>query len=168
MFTLALMILTTSGAVFAGDTEFDRIVKAIESRYGTKPLHIPFIGVANFFVKVAHPEGASGFKLAVFEGLKDLKSPADGGEWRERDHFMDSLAGANLHPLVRVHSRHAGEATYIFMGPVGKSSRVLIATFERDEATVIEVKANLETLLKSLQDPAHAGHTLRGDRSMSE
>ena len=67
-------------------------------------------------------------------------------------------------PLVRVHSRRDGEATYIFMSPASKSSkstRVLIATFEHNEATVIEVKANIETLLKSLQAPAHAGRTLR-------
>jgi hypothetical protein len=159
-----LMVLMASGAAFGGDAEFDRIVKAIESRYGTRPLHIPFLGVANFFAKVARPEGASGFKLAVFEGLKDLKSAADPGEWRERDRFMDTLAGPNLHPLVRVHSRRDGEATYIFMSPASKSSkstRVLIATFEHNEATVIEVKANIETLLKSLQEPAHAGRTLR-------
>lgn len=160
-----LMALMASGAVFGGDAEFDRIVKAIESRYGTKPLHVPFMGVANFAVKVAHPEGASGFHLAVFEGLRDLKSSGDPpGEWRERDHFMDTLASKNLRPLVRVHSRHDGEATYIFMGPASKSSkstRVLIATFERNEATVIEVQANIETLLNSLQEPAHAGRTLR-------
>ena len=159
-----LMVLMASGAAFGGDAEFDRIVKAIESRYGTRPLHIPFLGVANFFVKVARPEGAGGFKLAVFEGLKDLKSAADPSEWRERDCFMDTLAGPNLHPLVRVHSRRDGEATYIFMSPASKSSkstRVLIATFEHNEATVIEVKANIETLLKSLQEPAHAGRTLR-------
>jgi hypothetical protein len=161
--TAALLILT-AGAAFGGDTEFDRIVKAIESRYGTKPVHIPFMGVANFVVKVARPEGASGFKLAVFEGLRDLNSAGDPGEWRERDRFMDTLPGPNLHPLVRVHSRHDGEATYIFMGPPSKShksTRVLIATFERNEATVIEVQANIDTLLKSLEEPAHAGRTLR-------
>jgi hypothetical protein len=158
MLAAALMALMASGAAFGGDAEFDRIVKAIESHYGTRPLHIPFLGVASFFVKVARPDGASGFKLAVFE---DLKSAADPGEWRERDRFMDTLSGSNLHPLVRVHSRRNGEATYIFMGPASTSTRVLIATFERNEATVIEVKANIETLLKSLQEPEHAGRTLR-------
>ena len=163
-----LTALMAGSTAFGGDAEFDRIVKAIESHYGTKPLHIPFLGVANFVVKVARPEGASGFKLAVFE---DLRSAADPGEWRERDRFMDALSGPDLHPLVRVHSRHDGEATYIFIAPAsksGKSTRVLIATFERDEATVIEVKANIETLLKSLQEPEHAGRTLGGKRSMSE
>ncbi len=155
--------LMAPGAVFAGDSEFDRIVKAIESHYGTRPQQIPFMGVANFALKVAHPEGAGGIKLAVFEGLKDLKSAEDPGEWRARDRLMDNLGNSNLRPLVRVHSRHDGEATYIFMGQErkpGKSTRLLIATFERDLATVIEVKANIETLLKSLEDPEHAGHTL--------
>jgi len=159
----ALIALAASGAAFGGDAEFDRIVKAIESRYGTRTLHVPFLGVANLFVKVARPEGASGFKLAVFEDLKDLKSATDPGEWRERDRFMDTLSGPRLHPLVRVHSRRNAEATYIFMDPERKSSqstRVLIATFERNSATVIEVKANIQALLKSLAEPEHAGHAI--------
>jgi hypothetical protein len=163
-----LMVPLAAGAAFGGDAEFERIVKAIESHYGTKPVHVPFMGVANFVVKVAHPEGATGIKLAVFEGLKDLKTRDDPDEWRERDRFMDTVPGKNLHPLVRTHSRHNGEATYIFLGPetkASKSTRVLIATFGRDEATVIEVKANIETLLKSLQDPEHAGRSLGGGRS---
>lgn len=156
-----LTALVTPGAAFCGDAAFDRIVRAIESHYGTKPLHIPLMGLANFAVSVAHPEGASGVKLAMFE---DLKSDRDPDEWRERDHFMDSLADSDLRPLVRVHSRHDREATYIFMGSAtksGKSTRVLIATFERDEATVIEVKANIERLLQSLEDPEHAGRSLQ-------
>jgi hypothetical protein len=155
VFTPVLMLLMTAGAAFAGDSEFDRIVKAIESRYGTKPVYVPFMGVANFAVKVAHPGGAAGFHL---------NSPDDPGEWRERDHFMDALASRNLRPLVRVHSRHDGEATYIFMSPESrsrKSTRVLIATFEHDGATVIEVQATIETLLKSLEEPAHAGRALQ-------
>jgi len=155
-----LAMLMASGAAFGGDAEFDRIVKAIESHYGTRPERIPFMGVANFFVKVAHPEGAAGIKLAVFEGLKDLQSAEDPADWRERDHLMDTVASSSLHPMIRVHSRRDGEATYIFMGPSGKSTRLLIATFERNEATVIEVKANIETLMQSLQDPSHAGHAL--------
>jgi len=157
-----MVAVCAAGALRAGgDSEFDHIVKAIESHYGTQPLHIPFMGVASFIVKVAHPEGASGFKLAVFE---DLKSSPESREWTERDRFMDSVSGPSLHPLVRVHSRRSGEATYIFMGPEGKSTRILIATFERNEATVIEVKANIDALLRSLEEPGHAGRILRGDR----
>jgi hypothetical protein len=149
-------LLLAAGAAVAGDAEFDRIVKAIETHYGTRQTHIPFMGVASFIVKVAHPEGATGLRLAVFE---DLKS-SEGRDWRERDHFMDTVATGNLRPLVRVRSHHNSEATYIFMDPAGKSTRVLIATFEHDQATVVEVKANLDKLLRSLEDPEHAGRSL--------
>ncbi len=149
-------LLLAAGAAFPADAGFERIVKAIESRYGTRPEHIPFMGVASLAVKVAHPEGAAGFKLAVFD---DLRSP-DSRAWAERDRFMDSLTGGSLHPLVRVHSRRDGEATYILMDPAGKSARILIATFERNQATVIEVKADMDKVLESLQDPEHAGRTL--------
>jgi hypothetical protein len=161
---LAAAVLTSlmaAGAAFGGDAEFDRIVKAIESRYGTRPLHVPFMGAANLFVKVAHPEGATAFRLAIFEGLKDLKSADDPGAWVARDRLMDALAGPNLHPLVRTHSHRNGEATYIFLNPARKSARVLIATFQREEATVIEVQANIDTLLKSLEDPEQAGRRLK-------
>jgi hypothetical protein len=155
------VLLLAATTAFGADAEFDRIVKAIESHYGTQPMHIPFMGLADVIVKVAHPEGARGFKLAVFE---DLKSAPDSRDWVERDSFMNSLSGPSLHPMVRVHSRRNGEATYIFIGPQGKATRLLIATFERNEATVVEVKADVDTLLKSFEEPGSAGHTLGGDR----
>jgi len=148
-------LLLAASAAFAGDSEFERIVKAIETRYGAKPMHIPFLGMASFIVKVAHPEGASGFKLAVFEDLK-----SDGSDWRDRDRFMAGIPGSGLSPMVQVHSRRNGEATYIFMDPESRSARILIATFERNEATVIEVKADAEKLLRSLREPDRARHNL--------
>jgi len=155
---LAILLLAVTAA-FGRDAEFDRIVRAIEEHYGTHQMHIPFMGLASLFVKVAHPEGATGLKLAVFE---DLKSSPGAREWKERDQFMNSLSGPDLHPFVRVHSRRSGEATYLFMGPEGKSTRILIATFERNEATVVEVKANPEAILRSLDEPRHAGRRLSG------
>ena len=157
---MAVLLLAT-GAALGGDADFDRIVKAVESHYGTQRLHIPFMGVASLLVNVARPEGASGFKLAVFE---DLKSSPEYGEWKERDRFIDTLFIGEMHPLVRVHSRRDGNSTYIFAEPAGKSTKVLIATFERDEATVIEVKVNMSTLLKSIEEPERAGRTLGGSR----
>jgi hypothetical protein len=154
---LALLAASACMPALAGDAEFEHIVKAIESHYGVHQTHIPFMGIANFVVKVAHPEGATGLKLAVFDGVRD--------EWRERDRFMDTIPGKNLRPFVRTHSHSAGNATYIFLGPEGrtaKSTRILIATFEHDSATVIEVQANVEKLLKSLEDPAHAKNELDG------
>jgi len=147
-----VLLLLASHAALAGDAAFDRVVRAIESHYGVERTHIPFLGVADFFVKVAHPEGATSLKLAVFE---DLKSPSGAGAWRELDRFMETLPG-ELHPIVRVHSRRDGESMYIFAEPQGKSTRMLMAIFERGEATVIQVKVDGQTLLRSIAEPEEA------------
>jgi hypothetical protein len=151
---LLALLLTAASATYAAGSEFDRIVQAIESHYGATRTHIPFMGMANLFVNVAHPAGTSGFKLAVFENLGS--SPAY-GEHAELDQFMRHLSGSGLHSLVRVHSRANGESTYIFAGEAGRSTRMLIATFQRNEATVVEVKVSMDTLLKMVESPEHAG-----------
>jgi hypothetical protein len=142
-----------SSAALAADREFDRVVRAIESRYGTKRTHIPLMGVANLFLKLGHPAGTSSVKLAVFE---NLRSSSEDEYPIELDRFMrESTAGA-IRPLVRVHSRN-GESTYIYTGEAGKSTKILIATFQRDEATVIEATVNVDTLLRMLEKPEIAG-----------
>jgi hypothetical protein len=146
-----------SSAAFGGDTEFNRIVKSIETRYGTERTHIPLMGVANFFVKVRHLAGASGLKLAVFD---DLSAPPSPAEIKDLDQFMDSLASGSLRPLIRVHSRRGEESTYILAGPAGKSTKMLIATFESHEATVIQVSVDTKLLLQAISDPEHAGETV--------
>src|SRR5258706_11378237 len=145
-------VLILCGVVFAGDWEFDHIVKAIESHYGVKRTHIPFMGLASFAIQIAHPAGTSGFKLAVFEDLKSSRE-----DQVNLDRLMNSISGHGLQPLVRTHSRRNSESTYIFMGDEGKSTKVLIATFERNQATVVEVKVNMDTLLRMINQPEHAG-----------
>lgn len=149
---LTASILTAQGAAFGADRSFDGLVKAVEKRFGVEQTHIPFMGMANFFVSVARPEGASGFRLAVFE---DLKFDAD-GDGAALDRMMAD-ASKGLHPLVRVGSRRNHEWTYIYTGEMGKNNRMLIATFERTEATVVEVQLSMDALMKRLQDPASAG-----------
>src|SRR6202521_2368422 len=101
---LLAVFLASSGVVLIGDSEFDHVVRAIEVHYQTKRTHVPFLGVANVFVKVAHPAGASEFKLALFE---DLKSIGEDDE-RELDQFMHGFSSSRLRPLVRVHSQRDG------------------------------------------------------------
>jgi hypothetical protein len=151
---LMVFLLAAASATYAGDNEFDRIVKAIESHYGATRTHIPLMGMANFFVKVARPAGTSGFKLAVFE---NLDSSPRYGQHAELDQFMRSLSGSGLDPLVRVHSRANNESTYIYAGETGRSTKMLIATFQPNQATVIEVKVSMDMLLKIVESPKQAG-----------
>jgi len=147
---LLVLFVAASGAAMGAGHEFDDIVKAIERHYGTRRTHIPLMGVANLVTKVDRPAGTSGFKLAIFEDLKDRNGPAD------LDRFMSGLTVSSLHPVVRAHSRRGGEATYIYASDVGRTTRLVIATFEPGQATLIEVNVPMRTLLQLLESPNHA------------
>jgi hypothetical protein len=149
---LLAVFLAASAAAFGADRNFDRLVNAVESRFGVRQMDIPLVGVANFFLSVARPEGAAGFRLAVFE---DLKFDVD-GDGAALDGIM-AEASEGLHPLVRVRSRRDHEWTYIYTGEAGKTTRMLIATFGRSNATVVEVKLSMDALLRALADPARTG-----------
>jgi len=139
----ALLLATTA---YAADSSFEHLVKGIEAHYGTRRMHIPLMGVANFALKIAHPAGAAGFKIAVFEGLE----AAPESDFRKLEHLMHSVEGPHLQPFVRTVSRDREEATYIFTGELGKQTRMLIATFNRHEATVIEVQVTMDVLLQTI------------------
>jgi hypothetical protein len=159
---LLALILAASAAAFGADRDFDRLVKAVESHLGAKRAHIPLLGVANFFVQTARPEGVAGFKLAVFEDMRPLAQ--EDGPALDR---MMAAASAGLHPLVRVRSNRDREWTYIYTGDAGKTTTMLIATFERSEATIVEVKLSMSALLRALKEPRRAGKSLGQDGERS-
>ncbi|HUA61567.1 MAG TPA: hypothetical protein VML19_22600 [Verrucomicrobiae bacterium] len=157
------LFLAAAGAAAGAGHEFDRVVKAIEQQYGVKRTHIPLMGLANFVVKVAHPAGSAGLKLAVFEDLPDAGDPA------ELNRFMtDKICTGRLHPMIVTRERPSGESTYILTGELGKSTDLFIATFEPHEATVIEVTVNMETLLKMLAAPGKARGMFESDRDRDD
>ena len=152
------LFLAAAAAAFGAGRDFDRVVNAIEHYYGVKHTHIPLLGAANLFAKVARPAGTRGFKLAVFDNLPGV--PDDGGQ-RDLDRFMNDLCRGGLRPLVVTHSRAGAESSYILAGETGKSTSLLIATFERDRATVVEVEIDLPVLFRMLASPVEA-HRLFG------
>ncbi len=149
------LILAAAASGIAADRNFDRLAAAVESHFGVRRTHIPLMGVANFFVKVARPEGARGFKLAMFEDLR--LTPEDGGAL---DRMMADAA-AGLHPMIRTHSDYGRERTYVYTGGAGLS-KMFIVSFERDEATIVEVALDSKVLARILADPARAGRAFAG------
>ena len=158
---LLALLLAASSAAFGAGNEFDRLVKAVESHFGVRQTHIPLMGFASFVVSVARPEGARGFKIAIFE---DLRAVGDDGAL---DRIM-RRASEGLTPLVTVRSRRDGESTYIYASGEGKVTRMLIASFERREATIVEVRMDMRQLLRALDDPGSAAHALTSGARPSE
>ena len=104
------IFLVASGVVLIADSEFDHVVKAIEVHYHTKRTHIPFLGVANVFVKVAHPAGASEFKLAIFEDLKSIGEEDAAKNTHVAESGRIHGATANLSTSMRTMTRRAPPA----------------------------------------------------------
>lgn len=153
-----LTLFLAAGAAFSAQNEFDRVVSAVEHHYGVKRTHIPLMGMANFVVKVAHPAGTSGFKLAVFEDLPEV------GDQSDLDRLMDQICTGRLHPMIVTRERQGGESTYILTGEFGKSTRIFIASFETHEATIIEATVNMDTLFKMIGSPGNAYRLFENDR----
>jgi hypothetical protein len=141
-----VLLLTAASAAIAAD-EFDRVTKAVEFHYSVRRTHIPMMGLANLVVKVAHPAGAKNFRLAIFENLLAEDDP--GGI----DRIVHELAGKGLRPAIRAQSRRSGESTLIFAREAGTDMQMVVAAFGRNEATVIQVTVDVETFMKTLDEP---------------
>ena len=141
-----LLLVAVALSAGAADREFNEIVQAISDRYHTRPTHIPLFGLVNAFTFVARPAGTSHIDLAVFEDLREgTMDPAE----------IRRIVGGNWKPFVQVHSRRNHEVTLIYLRPEGRDHRMLITSLERHEATVVQLKLNMDAMRKWLDDPAH-------------
>ncbi len=150
---VGVLLLAAAMPLRAAGHEFEDLVKTIETHYGVKRAHIPMMGLANLVLGVAQPAGATGFHLALFP---DLQSDLDEQGQAELDRFLTGLSSETLRPLIRTRSK-GEQAVYVFCGETGKTTQVLIATFQRREATVVEVRVKFETILRWLERPDEAG-----------
>lgn len=152
-------VVILCGLAAARDREFDTIVSRIEARCETSHTRIPFFGFANFVVKVVRPAGASDLKLAVFE---DIRRPIFTGE----DDFASLLQGAlgaDWRPFVRVEDRRSHELTCMFASTSASQWKLLIASMEQREATVIRLKLNPAGMMKWIRQPCQETRTWRRD-----
>jgi hypothetical protein len=140
------------------ERDFQAVVGAIEAHLGVHHTHIPMMGFAKLFVKASAPSGVHDFELATFE---DLRYSAD--KFRDfRDVVSDAL-GESWRSMVQVQAPSRKEYTGIFIkGQAGKF-RMLIATIEAEEATVVEVQISPSQWLAWLGNPATMGHRVGGN-----
>src|SRR3982751_485447 len=70
----AAVLSAASQTARANDPEFDAITNHLKLHYNAKRVHIPFLGLANFFVKIIKPAGVKSFKVAIFQDLNFVSS----------------------------------------------------------------------------------------------
>lgn len=134
----------------AADREFNDVVRVISDQFHTRPLHIPLFGLVNTVAFIARPAGAKHIDLAIFEDL----------ESRDRDgqpiaETIRHAVGDSWKPFVRVQTSRDGrnETVLVYMRAAGQDWKLLIASVEPREATVVQVKLNPEGLQRWLAAP---------------
>ncbi len=153
----AVLLLLLAFAMPAVADGFDSVVKKVESHYGVHRLFPRLIGFALFFAKPATwGSGVGGLKVAVFEAEGRTFNPLIS----ELDEIVQTSIGGEWRPFVRVDSRRNGEATVIYANPRGKKLHMLVATVERGDICVVQMKINQKAFKRWRDDPkSEADHT---------
>lgn len=142
----------------AKDNPFDAIAKHLKSQYKAKRRKIPFMGLANFAVKIIRPAGVKSIKVAIFEELDHASAAATANN--ELNLIMRNALSPEWRPLVRVRSRDGGQ-TYVYATEEGKSVKLMVVNIARDEAVIARVKVNPEKLKDFLENPRILGISLK-------
>jgi hypothetical protein len=134
-----LFVVCASALSFAGDSfhgEFNGVVKAIESRYGVRHTHIPFLGMV---VSVAaRPAGVSNFRLALFEDFHSTSGSSGSmasSRTEDLEQVVEHSLGSDWTLFVRTHTRNNSEDTLIYVNMGDGKLQMLIVSIEPDEAT---------------------------------
>ncbi|HEY8462042.1 MAG TPA: VWA domain-containing protein [Blastocatellia bacterium] len=164
------LLVTPSFFALAKGKGFKDVVKHIEKNYGAKKVRIPFLGLANFAIKLVRPAGVKGFKLAVFEDRNFSDRLKDGPGVASFDAVMREAYNEDWQPMVQVSSKRNGAShTFIYVNSSGKDVQFALAVLEDREAVVLEVKFNPDAAARFLENPkimgVSLGKSIRGDNS---
>ncbi len=154
---IVLMLGLYSLPAHGAERDFQEVVGAIETHLGVHHTHIPMMGFAKLFVKASAPSGVHGFELATFE---DLRYSPD--KMRDFRNIVGDALGESWHTMVQVQAPGRREYTGIFIKGQGGQIRMMIATIEAHEATVVEVHVSPSQLFGWLGNPAKIGQRAGG------
>ena len=153
---MATMLSVATRAVRAGDAEFDAITTHLKQHFNARRVSIPFLGLANFFVKIVRPAGVKSFKVAIFEDLNFTSGQPDAGLGL----VMRNALSTEWQPLVRARSRD-GEQVYIYAREAGENIKLMVVTIDHTDAVVARVKVSPKRLSEFLNNPKILGISVR-------
>ncbi len=156
---LPLAFTFTAPTVPAKDKEYDAIIKHLTKNYQAKKVKIPFMWLARFAVRIVKPAGVRSFSFTMFENLKFSSNTLDD----EMKFAMANSLSPDWLPILRVRSR-TGEQVYAYMRESGKNIRLMLVTFNQDQATVIKATFNPDKLAEFINNPKIFGISI-GDNS---
>ncbi|MEP6788494.1 MAG: hypothetical protein ABJB40_08685 [Acidobacteriota bacterium] len=167
LFTWGLLLLAFTFTAPAAQAtkpggEYDAIVSHLKSKYQAKKVHIPFMFLARFAVKVAKPAGVKSFNITLFNDLKFSKETLD----LEMQEAMRRSFGPEWSSVFHVRSRD-GQQAYMYVKEDGKNVRVTVVSVDKEEAAVIRATFSPEKLAEFINDPKIFGISLNDDDKKS-
>jgi hypothetical protein len=157
---LIVMSALAASMSFAADREFNEIVRSLSNEFHTRPVHIPMFGLVNAVLFTARPAGTKHLDVAIFENFH----PGDDAG-RDVEAILKNATGGRWIPFVRVISRRKGsqEQTYVYMRHENKGCRLLVASIEANEATVVQLNLNPDGVQRWLREPRKSAWSHKGD-----
>lgn len=138
-------------AVLAGGGDgFDKVVRAIESRYHVQATRLPFLGVISF---VAH-KAVNNMHVAEFE---DFDAAVDGEELND---LCQSKLGPGWERVIRETTGRGETQTLIFMRPEGSRMAMFVLDADGHEMDVVQLSVSPEHLAETVSQYAHRDHAM--------
>ncbi len=151
---LAAGLLGIAAPAFAGDREFNAVVKGIETHYHIRHERLLAYGLIKFFVR---PRQARDLHFAVYEDLRQSIDPTDGA----MENIVTRAIGPNWKRMVRVFSRREQEWTEVYVDSSGSQLRMLVISLQPDEAAVVKMRVPSSEVTRWFNDPASSARKHR-------
>ncbi len=146
--------------VMASDHDFGAVVGSLEHGYHLHRKYVPWIGMASFGAHLATGGAVKGIKIAEFEETS-LSSPKTGAVLVDLPEVVKEALGASWSLIVASRSRTEGEEreqTAIFVRPHGARMTLLVASFDREEMSVVRLDMNGPQFARWLEKPGQHLH----------
>ena len=157
---LSLLALTFTAPVASAKTsEYDAIVKHLKTKYQAKKVHIPFMWLARFAVKVVRPAGVKSFNATFFQDLKFSRENLD----KEMQEVLKNSFSPEWDSILRVRSRD-GQQVYMYMRDSGADVKLTMVAIDKEEAMVVRATVNANKLADFINDPKIFGISLKDDK----
>jgi hypothetical protein len=145
-----IAVLVAPAVVLArGESGFDGVVGALESRYHTHATRIPFMGLVSMIGRAASHGGVNRMKVADFE---EFSAQVDGDELNR---LVEEKLGPGWERMIRETSRKGGEQTLIFARQEGSKMGMFIVALDGKDLNVVEISVDPDHLVEQL---AHYDH----------
>jgi hypothetical protein len=154
----AAMVLLVSATLcaFAGDSDFDVLVREVVHRYGAHATRIPMMSMVSLCARFATHGGVKGLRVAEFD---DFKPAVDASEVTS---LVGGILGPEWRPFIDERAKRGERQSVIFVRQKGDTMRMMIADYDHGELDVVRVELSGDALAKWMKDPHGEAHCRNG------